>query len=88
MRPNASSPPFRAKLQNHMRADVCGPNVVFGVDEHHVRCDEQVVSNAAKEFARRIESHKRMFSAVENVDMSFGVHRNASRFDEMLPRRH
>jgi hypothetical protein len=43
-------PPFRAQLQNHMRADVGGPNVVFGVDAHHVRRHEQVVSNAAEEF--------------------------------------
>src|SRR5712692_4636633 len=76
--------PFRAKLQNHMRADVGGPDVVFDVDVHQVRCDERVVGKAAKEFAGRIEFHERMFSAMENADVSFRIHRNASRFDEML----
>ena len=70
-----------------MRTDVGGPDVVFDVDAHHVRCDKQIVGNAAKEFARRIEFHERMFSAMKNVDVSFGVHRNTSRFDQMFCRR-
>jgi len=52
-----------------------------------VRCDEQIVGNAAKEFARRIEFHERMFSTMENVDVPFGIHRNTSRFDQMFSRR-
>src|SRR5712691_9795163 len=59
-------PPFGAQLQNHMRTDVGSPDVVLGIDANHMRGHEQVVGNAADEFAGGVEFHKRMFPPVED----------------------
>ncbi len=63
--------PFRAKLQNHMRTDIGGPDMVLGIDANHVRCYEQVVGNAAYEFDERVEFHEWMFAAMKNVNVPF-----------------
>src|SRR5436305_255550 len=59
--------PFRAKLQNYMRTDIGGPDVVLGIDANHVRCYEQIVGDAAHEFAGKVEFHEWMFATMENV---------------------
>jgi len=63
--------PFRAKLQNHMRTDIGGPDIVLGIDANHVRCYEQLVGNAAEEFAGRVEFHEWVFAAMKNVNVPF-----------------
>jgi hypothetical protein len=54
-----------AELKYDMSADVSGPDVVFSIHSHRVRCDEQVVGNATDEFARRIEFHERVLAAMK-----------------------
>src|SRR5437870_13833403 len=63
--------PFRTKLQNHMRTDIGGPDTVLGIDPNHVRCYEQLVGNAAYEFAGRVEFDEWMFAAMKNVNVPF-----------------
>jgi hypothetical protein len=77
--------PFRTKLENHVRANISSPDVVLSIDSDHVCCNEQIVSNAAEEFAGRIELHERMFSTVKDVDVSLRIHRDAGRLDECSP---
>ena len=79
-------PSFGAKLQDHVRTDVGSPDVVFSIDANHVRRHEQVVRNAAEEFAGRVELHERMLSTMKNVDVPLRIHRDARRFDQMLSR--
>jgi hypothetical protein len=63
--------PFRAKLQNHIRTDIGGPDIVLRVDTNHVRCYERVVGDAAYEFAGRVEFHEWTFAALKIVNVPF-----------------
>ena len=67
-----------------MGTDVGSPDVVFGIDANHVRRHEQVVGNAPDELTRSIEFHERMLPPMKEVDVSFRIHGDASRFDQML----
>jgi len=40
--------PFGAQLQNHMRTDIAGSDIIFGIDPHHMRRHEQIVGNTAE----------------------------------------
>jgi hypothetical protein len=59
--------PFRVELQNDMRTDIGSPDVVLGIDPHHMCCYKQVVGNAAQEFARRVEFHEWMFAPMKHI---------------------
>src|SRR5262249_43930334 len=73
-----------AKLQNHVCANVRGPNVVLGIHPDGMGGNEEIISNAAKKFPVSIKFHQRMFAAMKHVDVTFGIYCYSSDLNEML----